>query len=66
MNEERVARIVNAVLAELAGRGGFDILHVISSDDPDVWQDLHAGCVQSVHAVKLDRPDPNASLIPGA
>ena len=61
MDKKAAQRIVNALLTELEGRGGFDILNIIH-DDTEVYNEMYAACVDQVREASSSRSDPKDSL----
>ena len=62
MDKKAAQRIVNALLTELEGRGGFDILNIIH-DDTGVYNEMYEACVSEVLKTffSVSRPDPQDS-----
>lgn len=53
--------VVHAVLDELSGRGGFDMIDMLKHDDKEVYDEMLASCVQAVEATPQMR-ETNESL----
>lgn len=60
MNVDRARRIVNAVLDELEGRGGFDVINQVM-DDVEVYREMYAALVGVVQAADASDADPSES-----
>jgi len=61
MTPQEAQRIVNAVLDELSGRGGFDIIEQVM-DDTKTYQEMYTSLVSVViETFDDDRSDPQRS-----
>lgn len=61
MTKDEAQRVVNAVLANLEGRSGFDILNLIH-DDTDVYEEMYANLTASVQKAAACDDDPKESM----
>ena len=61
MKEHAAQRIVNAILAELSGRGGFDLIGSLQSEDPETYLDLYKSCVKVT--LKASRSARDATIL---
>lgn len=60
MNRKTAERIVNAVLDNLEGRSGFDVINVIIGDE-DVYKEMYDSLVHEVQRAAQRNDDPTTS-----
>ena len=61
MNKKQAERIVNALLAELEGRGGMDILNIIH-DDTETYSEMYESLVTRTLDAFTSPEDPAKDL----
>ncbi len=61
MTKKTAQLIVNALLTELEGRGGFDILNIIHCDT-EVYNEMYAACIAQVREASSSPSDPQDSI----
>jgi hypothetical protein len=60
MTKDQAKRIINALLGNLEGRNGFDIINVIR-DDPQVYNEMYASLVEDTIQAAESSDDPSKS-----
>jgi hypothetical protein len=60
MSKDQAKRIVNALLSNLEGRSGFDIINSIM-DDTEVYNEMYASLVEDTVLASASSDDPSKS-----